>query len=58
MRQQRLDAAIREQHLHTPDAPRRRIALLGGGEVLAHLARHARECVEQAHQGAKKGVLM
>jgi hypothetical protein len=56
--QQCLHAAIGEQHLHPSDAPSRGIALLGGGEILAYLARHAAECVEQGHQGAKNGVLM
>ena len=49
---------IGEQDLHPADAARGRVALLGGGEVLAHLARHAGECGQAEHQGAKNGVLM
>jgi hypothetical protein len=44
VREQRLHAPHREQDLRAADAARGRVALLGGREVLAHLARHASEC--------------
>ena len=34
------------------------VPLLGGRKVLAHLSRHAGECGQPEHQGAKNGVLM
>ena len=58
VRQQRLDAAVGEQHLEPADAARGRVALLRGREVLAHLPGHPRECGQAEHQGAKNGVLM
>ena len=56
VRQDRLDAAVAQQHLDPSDAVRRGVALLRGGQVVAQLARHAGECPRADH-GAKKGVL-
>jgi hypothetical protein len=54
VRQQRLDAAVREQHLDPPDAPRRRVSLQRRGEILANFSYHP----AQGAHGAKNGVLM
>ena len=56
VREQRLHAAVGEQDLDPADAARGRVALLRGGQVLAHLAGDASECAESDH-GAKNGVL-
>jgi hypothetical protein len=52
--QERLHPSIRQEHLHPPHAPRGRVALLRGGEVLPNLSG---EAGERAH-GEKNGVLM
>ena len=54
MSQKRLHASIGQKHLHPPHAPRGRVALLRGGEVLPNLSGKAGE---RGH-GEKKGVLM
>jgi hypothetical protein len=56
VRQDRLHAPVGEQDLQAADAARRRIALLGRGEVLAQLAGDPGECPDADH-GTKKGVL-
>ena len=56
VREQRLHAAVGEQDLEPADAARGGVAVLRRGQVLAQLARHARECPQAEHQGAKNGV--
>jgi hypothetical protein len=57
VREERLHAAVGEEHLGPSHAAGGRVALLGGGEVLAQLAGHPGKGPHADH-GAKKGVLM
>ena len=54
MRQQRLHAPVREQHLDAADSARGRVPRQRSGEILPDFTRHP---AESAH-GAKNGVLM
>jgi hypothetical protein len=54
VKEQRLHPSVRQKHLHPPHAPRGRVALPRGGDVLPNLSGKAGE---RAH-GEKNGVLM
>ena len=54
MRQERLDAAVGEEHFEAVATARRWIALLRRGQVFAHFSHEAAKDIH----GAKNGVLM